>query len=185
MNLVKTTLRMCRMPKCKSRGVCSTRTLVAVLALLFATTRAAWADNMCAAVPVGVPGVVGAPDFWEQPAVTVGNPDLAAPAGYGQELDDPRWVTAWHYDFGSGSGTETGIRALEDDAGHFLYLSFLVSQDPNGFSTADRIYLGLSDGTHGDLALISVSGADPLPAFRNAPQLHTASWWATPGRRIT
>jgi len=122
---------------------------------------------------------MGAPDFWGQPAVTVGSLDLAPPAGYGQELDDPRWNTAWHYDFSSGSGTETGIRALEDDAGHFLYVSFLVYQDANAFSTADRIYLGLSDGTHGDLAPISVSGADPLPAFRNAPLPHTGAWWGT------
>jgi hypothetical protein len=156
----------------------STSHLLAVVAPLLAAG-VARADNICAPAPVGVSGLTGAPDFWEQPQVTVGTADLAAPAGYGQELDDPRWTTAWRYDFGSGSGTAAGIRALEDDTGHFLYLSFLVYQDPNAFSTADQVYLGLSDGTHGDLVQISVAGTDPLAVFRNAPQPSERSWWGT------
>ncbi len=169
------------MMKCVLRGTGSMRTFLALSILLCAATRVARADNMCAPNPVGVFGLTGAPDFWEQPEVTAGNPDLAVPAGFGQELDDPRWNTSWHYDFASGGMTEAGMRAVEDDTGHFLYLSFLVYADPDGASTADAIYLGLGDstGTHADLAKISMTATDPFPALRNSPQAHAAAWWGT------
>ena len=173
------TLPTSQLSKCASRSARSMLALLVAVALSLVTTRAARADNMCAPPPIGVFGLTGAPDFWNQPAVTVGTPDLIVPAGYGQELDDPRWNTAWHFDFASGGMTEAGMRAIQDDTGHFLYLSFLVYADPSGASTADAIYLGLSDGTHGDLAKISMTGASPLPAYRNSPQVHAGAWWGT------
>ena len=137
------------------------------------------ADNLCAPAPVGVTGLAGAPDFWEQPAVTAGSADVALPAGYGQQLDDPRWNGAWQQAFATGAGTQAHLRALEDDAGHFLYLSFVVDADPNGARPAEAIFLGLSDGTHGDLAKIVLTGTDPLPALRNAAQAQVGTWWGT------
>jgi hypothetical protein len=174
-------LPMSQVSKCDLRSTRAQWAFIVGIVLVFATSGVARADNMCAPAPVGVFGLTGAPDFWEQPAVTVGSPDLAVPAGFGQELDDPRWNTSWHYDFGSGGMSEAGMRALEDDTGHYLYLSFLVYADPNGASTADAIYLGLSDaaGAHGDLAKISLSGTDPLPALRNAAQTQVVTWWGT------
>jgi hypothetical protein len=142
--------------------------------LLFART--ATADNLCAPAPVGVFGLTGAPDFANQPEVVATNNDLVVPAGFGQELDDPRWNGSWRLDFAGGGATEAGMRALQD--GNILYLSYLVYADPTATLTggADRVYVGFSDGTKADLAQIVINAGEPL---RNSTSISGTTWFKT------
>ena len=142
--------------------------------LMFA--RAATADNMCAPALVGVFGLTGPPDFANQPEVVATNNDLAVPAGFGQQLDDPRWNGSWRQDFAGGGATEAGMRALQD--GNVLYLSFLVYTDPTATLTAggDKVFVGFSDGTKADLAQIVITAGEPL---RNSPSISGSTWFKT------
>jgi hypothetical protein len=171
-------------------------TKILVSCLLWQAGAASWTETAgaqtpppasCIVGPVSVPGLTGAPNWFDEPASALN------PTGSRADLDEPRWAGAALTPFqGAIAGSAPTFRILRH-LGH-LYLSFHV---PVSASASDRIYFGFSEGVGNpdplakNAYLIEVqpapagSGVDPIPTPVLQIQKYTpgAGWApdATPG----
>jgi len=98
----------------------------------------AQAPKMCIPPAIGVPGQPGGPDWW-----TAGqNPNTKAYTPL-----DPRWRGAMSLDYGFGaqsSDSEVEFRALSDQQGAYLLLSWFIKTAPDLVADQTSLFLGLA-----------------------------------------
>jgi hypothetical protein len=129
------------------KRIVETRLASLAIAMVMSLAGGARAQQ-CILGPVALPGLSGPPE-WE---------DFDASGFWRPELHDPRWSGA-PLDFLSfvpGSGLpawseEVGIRVVAN--GPILYVSFQANSDDLGPNADDYVYIGLTDGGTGGVAL--------------------------------
>jgi len=89
----------------------------------------------CIPVASGVPGLSGAPQWW--------NP-AGAPRPYDDDVNDPRWRGATRRGYQNGASEDGVFRALHmiESGNPVLYLSFQAFHDPTQGTNLDGIYVG-------------------------------------------
>lgn len=151
----------------------------------------ALAQKLCIPPAIGVPGLPGAPRWWDAA-------DPANQPSHGFDPTDPQWDPRWRGAHGEGFGG--GLAGFEDvrfktlfsneASGRYLYLTWFVSFDTS-FSPQDTgVYVGLSPAAGGTAARVlratftadtgSASGASgSLGAESNPSPLTGGKWTLT------